>query len=384
MVHPRYKDKQVNLKASIKQMPKPVKLALVAVFAAKLLVLSIGYAVTYLNKGPAPPLGVFGNLFNQWDASNYVAIARDGYVNTGNEANFIVFFPLYPLLIKAVTFDFAYGNISALVISNVCSLIAFLYLYKLAKLEFNDGVAVKAVLFLSVFPTAYFLSAPYTEGLFFALTIACLYYARSGKWAFAGLLSFLAALTRLAGLLLLPAMLIEYAHQTGWKPKKTRPNVVFALLGLGGFAVYLGINWVVTGDAFRFLSIEQSQWFNALDPLTGLERAFFWATNGQFSGNITTGAAPIAFAVFGLVMVGVAVWKRLRPAFILYMVLCWGLAVSTSWWISVPRYVMAAFPMFIALAAALNKKSVIAVVAAFSLAWLCFFTVLFALGWWAF
>ncbi len=374
----------LNPKVLISQIPKPVKLAVIAVLAAKILVLSIGYAVTYLNKGPAAPLSVFGNLFNQWDASNYVSIARDGYVNVGNEANFIAFFPLYPLLIKAFTFDFAYGNVVALVIANVCSLIAYIYLYKLARLEFNDGVAVKAVLFLSVFPTAYFLSVPYTEGLFFALTIACLYYARTSKWAFAGLLSFLAALTRLAGLLLLPALLLEYCHQTGWKPMKTRLNVLFAFLALGGFGVYLGINWAVTGNPFTFMAIEQAQWYNALDPWTGLDRAFFWMINGQFTGNITTGAAPIAFAVFGLVMVGVAVWKRLRPSYIAYMVLCWGLAISTSWWISVPRYVMAAFPMFIALAAALNKKPAIIAAVAFSLAWLCFFTVLFALGWWAF
>ena len=116
----------------------------------------------------------------------------------------------------------SYINLSALIVANVCSLIAFIYLYKLAKLEFGEGVAVKAVLFLSVFPTAYFLSAPYTEGLFFAVVIASIYYARLGKWEIAGLMSLFAALTRLAGLLLLPVLLVEYYHQKGWKPKKTR------------------------------------------------------------------------------------------------------------------------------------------------------------------
>ena len=66
-------------------------------------------------------------------------LPKTGTSTPANDANFIVFFPLYPLLIRAITFDFAYGNISALIIANVCSLIAFLYLYKLAKLEFNEA-----------------------------------------------------------------------------------------------------------------------------------------------------------------------------------------------------------------------------------------------------
>ena len=137
---------------------------------------------------------------------------------------------------------------------------AFLYLYKLAKLEFNEGVAVKAVLFLSVFPTAYFLSAPYTEGLFFALVIASIYYARLGKWGFAGILGFLAALTRLAGLLLLPVLLFEYYHQTGWKPLKIRMNILFTFSALGGFLVYLAINQLVTGNPFTFMTVEATHW----------------------------------------------------------------------------------------------------------------------------
>ena len=158
----------LNIKALIKKTPRSVKFAVLIVILAKILVLTIGYAVAYINSGPAPPLTILMSMFYHWDAPHYVAIAKNGYVNTGDAANFIVFFPLYPVLIRLFTFDFNYINLSALIISNVCSLIAFFYLYKIAKLEFNDSVALKAVLLLSVFPTAYFLSVPYTEGLFFA------------------------------------------------------------------------------------------------------------------------------------------------------------------------------------------------------------------------
>jgi hypothetical protein len=374
----------LNIKALIPKIPRSVKLAVLIVLLAKIIVLTIGYAVAYLNSGPAPPLTILMNMFYHWDAPHYVSIAENGYVNTGDAANFIVFFPLYPILIRLFTVDFNYINLSALIVANVCSLIAFLYLYKLAKLEFNDSVALKAVLFLSVFPTAYFLSVPYTEGLFFALVIASIYYARLGKWQFAGLISLLAALTRIAGVLLLPVLLVEYFHQKGWKPKKTDLRVLWPFLALAGFLIYLGINYQVTGNPFTFMTVEATHWFNRIDPRGGLDAAYSWARNASYPDYITIGLAPLVFAVFGLVMVGVSVWRRLRPVYIVYMFLTWALAVSTSWWISVPRYVMSMFPIFMLLGLLTNRKVVNIAIVLASGAVLCYFTVFFALGWWAF
>ena len=374
----------LNIKALIQKIPRSVKLAILIVVLAKILVLTIGYAVAYLTNGPASPLTIIMNMFYHWDAPHYVSIAENGYVNTGDAANFIVFFPLYPALIRLFTVDFNYASVSALIISNVSSLAAFLYLYKLAKLEFNDKVAIKAVLFLSVFPTSYFLSAPYTEGLFFALLIASIYYARLGKWQFAGLISFLAALTRIEGLLLLPVLLVEYFHQKGWKPKKTDLNILWPLLALAGFLIYLGINYQVTGSPFTFLTVEAVHWFNRLDPKAGLTAAYSWARNASYPDNVTIGLAPLVFALFGLLMVGVSFWRRLRPVYIVYMVLSWGLAVSTSWWISVPRYIMAMFPMFMLFGLLTNRKAVNIAIVLASGAVMCYFLIFFAQGLWAF
>jgi Gpi18-like mannosyltransferase len=374
----------LSIKALIQKIPHSVKLAILFVALTKIMVLTISYVVTYLNSGPAPPLTILMNMLNHWDAQNYEAIAKNWYVNSGDAANLIVFFPLYPILIHLFTLDFNYISLSALIISNVCSLIAFFYLYKLTKLEFNDGIAVKAVLFISVFPTAYFLAAPYTESLFFALAIACIYYARLGKWQFAGLISLLASLTRIAGLLLLPVLLIEYFHQKGWKPGKIDLSVLWVFLALAGFRIYLFINYQVTGNSFMFMDVEAAHWFNKLDPWSGLTGAYSWARDASYPDNITIGFAPLVFAVFGLVMVGVSVWRRLRPVYVVYMSLSWALAVSTSWWISVPRYIMAMFPMFILLGSLTNRKTINIAIVLVSGAALCCFTVFFALGWWAF
>ena len=374
----------MRAKALLDKIPESAKLAIIIVLMAKLLVFTIGYVVTYINQGPASPLTIVGDMFYRWDASNYVDIAQNWYVNTGNQANFIVFFPLYPLIIRAFTFDFSYINLTALIVSNVSSMVAFFYLYKLAKLEFNDVVAVKAVLFLSVFPTAYFLSVPYTEGLFFALIIAGFYYARLGKWYLAGIFSLCASLTRLSGLLLLPVFLIEYLHQKSWRPKKVDWNVLWVFSSLAGFLIYLCINNQITGSPFTFMTVEASHWFNTFDPISGLQRAYGLATTASYPDVITIGIAPLFFAVLGLLMIGVGVWRRLRPSYISYMFFCWGLAVSTSWWISVPRYIMAMFPMFLLLGLLTNRKAVNATIVLVSGAALCYFTAFFALGWWAF
>ncbi len=370
----------------IHNIPHSVKLVVLIIIAAKILVFTIGIVVTYLNTGVSSPFTAVIAMFNRWDAPHYVDIARNWYVSdpTLDAYNFIVFFPLYPILIRLVTLDLNYINVSALIVSNVCSLLAFSYLYKLAKLEFNEDVAVKAVLFLSVFPTAYFLSSPYTEGLFFALVIASVYYTRLGKWHFAGSLSFFAALTRLFGLLLFPVLFVEYFHQRGWKPRKLNPSVLWTFSALAGFLIYLGINYQVTGNPFTFMTIQAVHWGTRLDPLSGLKDAYGWTVNALYPDNITVGIAPIAFAVFGLFMVVVSIWKRQRPVYIVYMFLSWALAVSTSWWISVPRYVMAMFPIFVLLGSLMRgKRDTIAIVLVSGVL-LCFFTIVFARGWWAF
>ncbi len=379
----------MKLKAIFQKIQYPLKIALLVILISKLLIFSIGYATTYANEGPAAPLSIISQEFNRWDAPHYLDIAKNWYNPdpTQDAYNFIVFFPLYPILIRAITFDFNYINFSALIISNLTSIIALIYLYKLTKLDFNDTVAQKAVLFLSVFPTAYFLSAPYTEGLFFATVIASLYYARLGKWPLAGFLSLLAALSRLGGLLMLPVLFVEYWHQKNWNLRSIDPKILWTCFALIGFLIYLGINVQVTGSPFTFMEIQKAHWFNTLDPVKGLENAVYW---GFFNPNtvnfqsLTIGVSPIIFAIFGLLTIAAAVRLHLRASYITYMVVTWMLAVSTSWWVSVPRYVMAMFPMFIVLGLISKRKSVTIAISAVFLAGLCFYTVLFALHWWAF
>lgn len=374
----------MEIKYLLARIPYSVRIAVPLSLVVKVLIFSLGFVVTWLNEGPSSPVSIIMGQFCRWDSPHYIDIAKNWYVNAGEQRLFIVFFPLYPALIRLTTFDYQYVNISALVVSNLSSIIAMVYLFKLAKLDFGDGVAKRSILYLSIFPTAYFLCAIYTEGLFIALVITCFYYARMGEWSLAGLLGMFSSLTRINGLLLLPALVFEYFRQMEWKLKKSDVNLIWTGLPLVGFLIYLGINYQVTGSFFTFMEIERTHWYQSIDPLLGLNRAWQWATTASFPANVTIGSAQIIFAILGLLAVIGGFLLRLRLSYNVYMLLTWMMSISTGWWISVPRYMMAMFPLFMLLGVFGRRTEFnYAVLITFSAA-LSFFTILFSMGWWAF
>lgn len=377
-----------KVKAWYAKIPYALKIAILVALLAKLAVFSLGYVAAYstvITQGySTDPSGIILNMFAHWDGPHYLYLAQYGYTNQGDPANFIVFFPLYPLLVRLITFNFDYVNLSGLIVSNVASIVAVIYLFKLAKLDYTDSVAKKAVLFLCVFPTAYFISAPFTEGLFLALVIASLYYARNANWPVAGVLAFLSALTRIGGLVLMPALIVEYFHQKGWKFKAPDLKLLYSVLPALGFLVYLGINYQVTGSFFTFMTIQREHFYETLNPLSGLIGALNWPSHSTFPDSITIGYAQVIFASLGLVMVIAALKLKLRPSYQVYMLLTWMITVSTSFWISVPRYVLTMFPLFLVLALASTKKPVTLAIVAVSCVGLVFFTWVFGTGAWAF
>jgi hypothetical protein len=183
---------------------------------------------------------------------------------------------------------------------------------------------------------------------------------------------------------LLPTLLVEYFHQKQWKPQGIDFKLVWTSLPLVGSLEYLNINNQVTGGFFTFMEIERTHWHNSIDPLRGLAQAGQYAVTGIFPENITIGIAPIVFAVIGLLMVVAGYKLRLRPSYNVYLLFTWMLSVSTGWWISVPRYIMAMFPMFIILGLLARKRIINYTLIIGFTAMLCFFTVLFSMGRWAF
>lgn len=290
-------------------------------------------------------------LWNKWDTGHYLNIAENGYGNPGSGRGvLIVFFPLYPYLIKALSTIIQSYMLSALIISNLAYGVAAYFLYRIVALDYEKEDAKRAVIYLSIFPTAYFLLAGYTESLFLALSIGSFYYARTDRWWLSGILGMLAAATRITGIILLPVLIVEYLSQRDYKLKELRADFFWIFLIGIGLVSYLVLNYLVSGDLFYFMELQQDTWLRKLAlPYKGLVNAI-WGIPGHAVSGAYAGA--IAEVLFGLLGIGGVVYSffRLRLSYSLYVLLIWIVIASSEIWLSIPRFTLTMFPLIILLA----------------------------------
>src|SRR2546426_1813240 len=149
----------------------------------------------------------FFTSWNRWDAANYVRIAQFGYQRFYDTASF----PLFPLLISATAHLLGSWSylLAGTLLSNAALLGSLFVIYQLAVESQGEQVAGRTLLYLCIFPTAFFFFAAYNESLFLLLTTGAFLALRHRRWWLAGLLGFLAALTRSAGVLLVVPYLYE-------------------------------------------------------------------------------------------------------------------------------------------------------------------------------
>jgi len=326
------------------------------------------------------------SIWNIWDTPHYLKIAKYGYSSSLVEEMYfmIVFFPLYPFLIKVFTFVLQNNLLSALIVSNVAYIFAVFYLYKLVLLDFEKEDALRSIIYFSIFPTAYFLHAAYTESLFLALTIACFYYARNKRWAVAGILGMLTTMTRITGIILLPVLLFEYLYQRQYKKEKIGKDILWIfVIGLG-FVVYLSLNYITYGDPLKFLEIQAGHWFMHLSFPT---KGFFYSW-GSISwrtpaDSIQLGWIQITFALLSLILI-IYSFFRVRLSYSLYALATWLIVTSTSYWISIPRYMLTLFPIFIILAILGRRKEINYLIIFLSLIFYALFLSLLVRFKWAF
>lgn len=241
--------------------------ALVAIFPLYIAVHVASFVTTclaalFLQKDFAWGSGSLTTLWNywlRWDANHFTFITQHGYDTPMRTA----FFPLYPLLARAVMLVTHDALSATMIVSSLALLVVFVVLYRLTQEEIDAEHAQRAVLYLALFPTAFFLQAAYNESLFLCFSLLCFYQLRHGNWWLAGLYGGLASLTRSAGVLLLLPFCYEYLVQRDFQFKAIRWNVLSgALIPLGTalFAAYCALRF---HDPLAF-SHAQSDWNRSL------------------------------------------------------------------------------------------------------------------------
>lgn len=293
----------------------------------------------------------YAEIFNIWDGPHYIDIAKNGYVNNGDGKEFIVFYPLYPLLIRILSFVLRDYTASALVISNVCAAVGGIYFYKLCKIDMNDEDAVFALLLMYTFPFAFFMSGVYTESLFLMLSAMTFYYTLKKRCVSAAVTAFFAALTRVQGILLAVFMLAEFFKSD----KKKCPAAISPILGFG---IYLLINKITFGNAFEFMKYQKDIWYQEPSWFgDNLEKFFGYVLNGsELTYQIML--PQLILFVLACVLMYAAIKKGMGTSFAAYGISYIFTVYSASWLLSGGRYFSTLIPLYSATATVVKNKSV--------------------------
>ncbi len=326
----------------------------------------------------------FLELLGRWDAERYLRVAREGYHASGEARFDLVGLPLFPWLVRIVSWTGLGVESAALIVSGVAAVVAGWWLLRLARFDYKESEARLALWFLFIFPTSYFLHLAYTEATMLALALGCFLAARKRQWALAGVLGGMAALTRLQGLILLPAVACEAWLQFR-ATRRWQSNWLWLAAIPGGFAVYLWVNYHVTGDAFAFAKLMHENYFRELKP-PWVGAAMLWDNllREKPEDFVMVGLAEAFFALFALGMT-VWSWRALRASYAIWMTGNFLLCVCSSFVVSVPRYALVMFPIFLLLAQASRRRPwLLASISLWSLLLLALFFTKFAFGHWAF
>jgi len=314
-------------------------------------------------------LGWAADLFARWDSSWFVRIAEHGYSHPSFTPAFA---PLYPLLVGGA--GRALGGhyvLAGTLVSLAACAVAFVLLHRLGRLKLGEAAATRGVLYLALFPTALFLGAVYSESLYLALSIGVFLLAERGKLLGAAGLAGLAGLTRVAGIALLPALVVF-----AWRAPDRGRALASLLLAPALWLVYPLALWLQIDRPLSFLDAQRDGWQRELSPLGPLGGLWNGLVAGWDGARQLAGAGghrlyedlagttdpdraamldleQLVFLVLFLVLAAVA-WRRLGAAYGVYAFAALALPLASPAddypLLSMSRFGLALFPLFLALA----------------------------------
>lgn len=292
----------------------------------------------------APPLA-------RWDSIWFYGIAREGYTGFGPRSQYTpAFLPLYPALMRLFSGWFGLDEFRAGVwVSRLAFLAALLLLPGISPSgDGADGTSWAAQFALLAFPSAFILVSVYTESLFLALILTTFILARSDQPFAACLAGFLAALTRLHGLALIPALAV-LAYEK-WRTGPRSPWVAVPVLGpvtaYGALAAYF---WHTSGDPLRYLSAKREFWHTRLAwPWATIDHAISQVESAHARSDLGAILTCLELPCLYLILfVCVIVGHRRRWPELVYVSGCAALSLfSGSLW-GLPRFTLVMFPVFI-------------------------------------
>jgi len=297
----------------------------------------------------------------RWDTRHYIEIADFGYDFASVNS---VWPPLYPFFIKLVGFILKPTILSALFVSNIFFIFGLFLLFLFVQDNFGEEISKQSLFYTVIFPTSFYFIAGYTESVFFFFSIAVFLFLRKKKWLLAGLISALATLTRVQGLLLIIPIIIElwieYIPKCDFKKFFTHIcTCAYAPFSYGLYSLYVffGLKadwpWVT-------LSTEWNQHFGM--PWEGIISISTILLGREIENDIT----PTIVKLLSIILpVGAAfILFRIRKVIPLSLsVYSWGMLLmilgkidDNNAIVSTIRYLISIFPIFIGQAILFKNK----------------------------
>ncbi|MEK7580956.1 MAG: mannosyltransferase family protein [Patescibacteria group bacterium] len=327
---------------------------------------------------------LFPQIVNPWlnfDGQNYLNIVKLGY----NSEDLLVFFPLYPMIIRVLSFGGFINQIYlGLFLSFLFSSCALLALYELVKKYEGESVAFKTVLVFLLFPTSFFLFSFYTEGVFLLLTVFFFWTLRNKLFWASSLLVMLALVTKIFGLALL-APLIYSMYNSASKKVSDIISLFFIPFGLLAYFYFVYIEFgnpllVFTGQGLP----KYGRSIGIYSPITILQETFFKIVRGPTGYDnvfvypvIVLEAITIIFAAAMLILT----YKKLRIDYWLFCFAVIIIIIFSGGLSSDLRYILILFPFYIYIAKHFSRPSLV-IWSIISMTLLIFASTLFLRNYW--
>ncbi|NEW07189.1 hypothetical protein GK047_14365 [Paenibacillus sp. SYP-B3998] len=301
--------------------------------------------------------------FIKFDTYSYLKIAAEGYdqyrMGEAHTAANWVFFPLYPLLIYLVgKVLWINPAIIGMILSNLCLIAAFVYMYFIALQRGLNERQARAVLLLAIcYPASLYYSVPYTESLFLLLSAASIYYAGNKQYAWAFIAASLSTVTRVPGFVNLFFVIGTIGLNEGlkwsWRYVKWGAYSLLSLVPMGIFLLHMKI---VSGDALAPFHEQSLHWFRyTTQPFKNyigyLQQPYFNTSDGWDNGFIAftlSTALFLVFIVYFIMHVKRMLRERHELLFFVYGVLLIVIPFSSQplFLVSVVRYMMVSLPLY--------------------------------------
>ncbi len=301
----------------------------------------------------------FLDIWARWDSHWYISIMEYGYQVQGKidaVPSNLAFYPMYPYIVKILTWPFfgRFGTegvllVGGILVSNAFLLGALFLFYKLMMFEHGDeSLAERGILYLLVFPTAFYFSSVFTESTFLFFAIASFYAARKGRWLLCGIMAACLSLSRPLGVSAVASLGVIYLESVGWNLRKIRADILW--LGLAPLALlgYMASLYPLTKD---FLAIFHAQ--------GAWHRSFTWPWETFIHGFwYYPYVSPIdqAFIALFLVLCVIALFKLPSLSYGLYGLVFLVPVLFTGTVQSTTRFCSILFPGFMLLAMAGKNK----------------------------